>query len=235
MSEQKNNLLLGIMTGIAIISTAGFLIMTAAYFQKSQNIAESSKTKDANNSARNNNGNAPANAAIIKSSVSGKDQVRGNEKAPVTIIEYSDIQCPFCTRFHNTMKQVMANYDGKVKWIFRHFPLGFHTMARKSAIAAECAGEQNKFWEYTDYLYENQGSLSDSFLNDAAKTVGLDTAKFSKCVVEERYASKVDDDTAAGRAAGITGTPGSIINGQLVKGALPYEDIKKIIDQNLSK
>lgn len=219
------------MTGIAIISTAGFLIMTAAYFQKSKGITADSGTKDNKETARINNSDTPK----IKTSVSGKDQVRGNEKAPVTVIEYSDIQCPYCARFHATMKQVMENYDGKVKWIFRHFPLGFHAMARKSALAAECAGEQKKFWEFTDLLYANQGSLSDDYLNTAANEIGLDTAKFSKCLSDEKYASKVDSDTEAGKAAGITGTPASIINGQVVKGALPYEDIKKIIDQIIAK
>jgi len=129
------------------------------------------------------------------------------------------------------MKQVIADYPNKVRWVYRSFPLSsLHPYAQKAAEAAECAGEQNKFWEYTDEIFANQASLNNDYLTTAAKNIKLNTTKFESCLNDGKYVAKVKSDFSEGQSLGVNGTPGSFINGQSVKGALPYENIKAIID-----
>lgn len=177
--------------------------------------------------------------------VTDKDHVLGDKNAPVTFIEYSDFQCPFCARFHPTLQQVMKDYAGKVRWVYRHFPLSsIHPYAQKAAEAAECASEQGKFWELSDLFFEKQGDWAQSGLDQAkmngyAQTAGVkDIKKFESCVTGGKYASLVQADEKSGEQAGVTGTPGSIIIGkngskQLVPGALPIDAIKQMIDSAL--
>lgn len=166
--------------------------------------------------------------------VGATDHIRGNKNAKVTIVEFSDLQCPYCARFHETMRQVMLNYPNDVRWIFKHFPLeSIHPYARKAAEATECAGDQNKFWEYTDKLYENQANLSDGYIKQAAQDIGLETAKFNDCLATGKFKAKVDADIAYGRTLGVQGTPGSFINGLSVPGNLPYSSIEPLIKESL--
>ncbi|KPJ85022.1 hypothetical protein AMJ57_04795, partial [Parcubacteria bacterium SG8_24] len=163
--------------------------------------------------------------------VSEADHVRGAADASVTLIEYSDFECPFCSRFHPTMKQIMDEFEGQVRWVYRHYPLGFHAEARPAALASECAGEQGKFWEYADELYENQSSLGEDYYEELAAELGLNMSQFRSCLSSEKYGSKVSGDLSGGTAAGVQGTPGTIILGadgsaQLVPGALPFESVK---------
>lgn len=171
------------------------------------------------------------------------DYVRGNTNAPITIIEYSDFECPYCKRFHNTMKQVMENYEGQVNWVYRHFPLAFHDpIATQEAEATECVGElgsNDKFWEYADLVYETTKSnkgLAEDQLPVLAKQIGIDQAAFNECYDSGKYASKVKQQLADGSKAGVSGTPGSfIVNNKtgdivMISGALPFEQIKPQID-----
>lgn len=155
----------------------------------------------------------------------------------MTIVEYSDFQCPFCKKFHPTMQRVMDEYEGKVRWVYRHFPLSFHRNAQKSAEASECAGEQGKFWEYGDILFENSQSdgsgLDTEDLKKYAKDLGLDNGKFDSCLSSGKYANKVKQQAAGGSSAGVKGTPATFINGELVSGAQPYEAVRSVIDKNL--
>jgi protein-disulfide isomerase len=173
--------------------------------------------------------------------VTKDDHVRGDKNAPITMIEYSDYECPFCSRFHPTMKQALEEYKGKVNWVFRHFPLSqIHPNAQKAAEAAECASEQGKFWEMTDKMFEKQAvGLALSQLRGYAGESGVkDLNKFDDCLSSGKYAARVQSDQQGGDEAGVTGTPGTIILGkdgqsQLVPGALPYESVKAIIDSML--
>jgi protein-disulfide isomerase len=170
--------------------------------------------------------------------VDNEDHIRGDKNAAITIVEYSDFQCPFCSRFHPTMQQVMKNYNGKVRWVFRHFPLSFHPNAEPAANASECASEQGKFWEFADALFGNQESLGDDFYKKTAADLGLNAKKFADCLSSGKYLEKVRAQSQSGASAGVNGTPGSFVIGEdgqaiPIKGALPYESVKAAIDSLL--
>jgi len=132
------------------------------------------------------------------------------------------------------MKQVLSEYGDDVRWVYKHFPLDqLHPVARKAAEASECAAEQDKFWEYADLLYENQSDITTAGLSDMAQQLGLDTAVFDSCLDSGKYAGKVEADYQEGIQAGVRGTPGNFINGQVLAGAQPFENIKSMIDSIL--
>lgn len=166
-----------------------------------------------------------------------KDHVRGNlNKAKVVLIEYSDIQCPYCGALHPTLQQLANDYGDDVAWVYRHFPLtSIHPEAAPAANAAECAGEQGKFWEFTDILFANQKSLNDAYYKQVAKDLKLKTGQFNDCVDSGKYDDLVAQQSLDGQAAGATGTPATFINGTLVSGAVPYESMATMIDQILGK
>lgn len=190
--------------------------------------------------ADNNQLTEPVSGPIV--AVTSRDHVRGNASAQVTLIEYSDFECPFCKHFQETMKQVMDVYAGKIKWIYRHYPLAFHANAQKEAEATECAyelGGHEKFWQYADKIYERTTSNGTGFaladLPKLAKELGLDQEKFAACLNSGKYKDYASQSLAGGQGAGITGTPGVILitakgEKQLIKGALPLETMKQIID-----
>lgn len=165
------------------------------------------------------------------------DHVRGNlDKAKVVLVEYSDYECPFCGRHHPTMQALADKYGDDVAWVYRHFPLtSIHPQAYPAALAAECANEQGKFWEYTDELVENQSSLNDTYYSKLAGDLGLNASKFSDCYESEKYKSVVDGDMATARAAGVTGTPATFVNGQLISGAVDQATFESLIDAELAK
>lgn len=176
--------------------------------------------------------------------VTSEDHIRGDANAPVKIVEYSDTECPFCKKFHSTLQQVMDGYGkgNKVAWVYRHFPLDqLHSKARKEAEATECAAElggNDKFWAYLDRLMEvtpaNNG-LDPAELPKIAQYVGLDTAKFNKCLSGGKYAQKIEEHVQNAVATGGNGTPWSIVVAKSGKkyplsGAQPYESVKQIIE-----
>ncbi len=172
--------------------------------------------------------------------ISEKDHPRGNPEAPVKIIEFSDMECPFCKRFHQTMLQVMDEYgkDGKVVWVYRHYPIEqLHSKAKKSALAAECAAElggNNGYWNYLDKYFEitpsnNLINLSD--LPKIAEDIGLDKSRFEECLESGRYEELIKEQAQNALDSGARGTPYSVIIGKngeksVINGALPYEDFK---------
>lgn len=177
--------------------------------------------------------------------VSAKDHIRGGKNAKAVLIEYSDFECPFCKRFHPTMQQVIKEYGEKVAWVYRQYPLSFHQNAQKEAEATECANElggNTKFWEYTDKIFDKTTSggtgISLDQLVPIAKEIGLDGNKFKTCLDSGKYASHIKDDLNGGSQAGVSGTPGTIILVQgkkpiLIPGALPYDQVKQLIDEAL--
>ena len=161
--------------------------------------------------------------------------VRGNPKAPVTVVEFSDFQCPFCVRARPTVARVRETYGDKVRWAFRHFPLDFHAQAEKAGEAAACAGEQGKFWEMHDLLWKSTAKLQVPDLKAHAATLGLDTAKFDQCLDSGKSAGLVHADQEAGQGYGVSGTPAFFVNGRPLVGAQPYDAFAQVIDDELQR
>lgn len=170
------------------------------------------------------------------------DWVKGDPNAPVTIVEFSDFQCPFCSRWYEqTLPSLLENYidEGKVKLVYRDFPLSFHPEAGPAAEAAECAGEQGKFWAFHDLIFENQGLLSNAQYKTWAADLGLNTGQFDDCLDTGKYSAEVQADFAAGSAAGVSGTPTFFLGasdgtGQKIVGAQPLAAFTGPIDALLA-
>ncbi len=166
------------------------------------------------------------------------DHITGNVHAKVTLIEYGDFECPYCKEFHATMKQAMAKYGDRIRWVFRQYPLEFHTQARAEALASECAAEQGQFWKFADILFANtqsEDTLDLNKLQSYAAQAGVDVPTFNTCYKTEKYASKVDEDIADAINAGAQGTPYTLLfnaKGEVtpLSGALPFADLDKQIE-----
>lgn len=235
--SSRGNFLLGISWGIAIVSLTGFFILLAVFV--SGRVPADSNVNNVNAKAVNPNPNPNPNvpppepeADLSKlSPVTDVDHIRGDANAQITMIEFSDFECPFCKIHKATVDKILNDYQGKVRLVFRHFPLTMlHPNAQKDAEASECASEQGKFWEMHDKIFAATPPLTVDILKSYAKDLKLDTTKFNDCLDSGKYASKVNAMAGEGQAAGVTGTPATFVNGQLIKGALPYESFKQIID-----
>lgn len=176
-------------------------------------------------------------APKVEIPVTNEDQARGGQDAKVTIVEFSEFQCPYCSRGAATVSEVLGKYGDKVRLIFKNFPLPIHENARKAAIYGLCANEQssNKFWELHDIMFANQTLLAEPNLLGYAQKVGLDLDKLKTCVEEGRFNDKIDLDMADANRAGVTSTPTFFINGTMVKGAQPATEFISIIDKFLEK
>jgi protein-disulfide isomerase len=161
---------------------------------------------------------------------------RGPANAPVTIVEFSDFQCPFCGRETPVLKQLEDAYPGKIRRIFRQFPIAsIHSKAQKAAEASLCANEQGKFWEMHDTLFEQPLALELTDIYKKADGLRLNKDSFKNCLESSRYAAAVEHDLQEGIQAGVTGTPAVFINGRMVNGARPYADLSSIIGGELAK
>lgn len=169
------------------------------------------------------------------------DHILGDRDALISIIEYSDFECPFCKRFAPTPKQAIAANPGVVNSVFRHFPLGFHDPeATNAAMATECAADQGQFWEYHDEYFERTNSnkqIAAGAIQDIARDLGLNMGEFNECYDSQRHLDKVQEDLRTGAEAGVTGTPGNIIRNnetgevRFLPGAFPIESIQAAIDE----
>ncbi len=171
---------------------------------------------------------------VVEVATAGRPEKGGGAKAPVTIIEFSDYQCPFCKRAESSVDQVMSTYGDKVRLVFRDYPLPMHPLARPAAEAANCANAQGKFWEYHAKLFANQSALADDKLKEYAKDLGLDTGKFEQCLAAKPYKAAIDKDIEDGSKVGVNGTPAFFINGRMLSGAQPFDKFKEVIDDELN-
>ena len=154
----------------------------------------------------------------------------------ITIVEFSEFQCPFCARVLPATREVMTRYKGKVRWVVRDFPLSFHDRAKPAAVAARCALRQGKYWEMYSALFENQKALSDKDFVTYAEKIKLDKAKWQSCVAKPATElAYIDQNMQSGVRAGVTGTPAFFINGRRLSGAVPFERFKSIIEEELAK
>ena len=161
--------------------------------------------------------------------------IRGAAEAPVTIVEFSDFECPFCKQTNPTLKQLLERYPGKVRLAYRDFPLdSIHPQARRSAEAARCARDQGKFWEYHDVLFTQSPQLALEDLRRYAVQVGLDVTKFDGCLAAGVHKATVQRDLDEGNRLGVTGTPAFFINGRTLTGAQPLEAFARLIEQELA-
>jgi len=174
------------------------------------------------------------------------DPALGNPNAKVTVIEFSDFQCPFCrVLWKDTLPQLKKEYidTGKIRFVYRDYPLPFHEGAAPYAQAAQCADDQGKFWEYHDKIFQEQdksGQGTVPFVGVAtlktwARDLGLDGGSFDQCLDSDKYKAEVEKDAADGVAAGVSGTPSTFVNGRILVGAQPFDAFKKLIDEELNK
>lgn len=247
--NEKFAFTMGLSVGVALISLIGVIVIGGLYV-RSNGLSIPANTKTENkevavnkdkNIAVEKKTNTASNIKSVKElNIAGEkvDGVwtRGDKDAPVTIVEFSDYQCPYCSRHHETMKKVMEAYPGKVKWEYKHFPLdSMHPYARIAAEGAECAGDQDKFWEYTDLLYASQKSLNSEIVPKLAAQLNLNMDDFTACISSGKYKEKIASDLAEGQAKGVRGTPGNFVNGVELKGAVPFDQMKAAIDKALNK
>ncbi len=236
--------LAGMVLTAAAVFGVGFVIVLAMMFQGVElTFPESDTTANSNTNVNTNvKADDTVNTNVAKAAGTVDPESLSNLKGSgdITIIEYSDIECPFCKMFHTTMIEVMPEYEGKVAWAYKHLPLkSLHQNAEIEAIASECAAEQGKFWEYLDTLYETTTSndgLAEEEMYNIATNLGLDRTKFDDCLESEKYLDRVTNDSKEAQSLGGTGTPFSVIidsKGNVldtVSGALPADSIKQVLD-----
>lgn len=222
------------------IVIAGMFVAAAVYFAGGGAGTQVAGTNQPGNNAQPTDPTAPTE--IEMRDVSSDDWIKGDRNAPVKIVEYSDLECPFCQRIHATLQQIVDEYDGEVAWVYRHAPLEqLHSKAPREAEAAECAGElggNDAFWAFVDRVFEispTNNGLLDSQLPEIAAYAGLNRTAFLNCLESGRHADKVASDLQDAFSAGLQGTPYSVVIGPdgtkyPVSGAQPYATIKATVD-----
>lgn len=239
------------------IIVAGALIALGIYFSGQGNTDGGKVKKGGVQGIIEDTLGEPDKPEIVVKPVTAADHIRGSIDAKVKIVEYSDTECPFCKRYHGTLKQIFDEYGGdKVAWVYRHFPLDMHKKAPKEAEATECANEvggKEAFWKYIDLLYattNGNDSLDLAELPKMAEKIGLDVNAFNTCLNSGKYAAKINEAKTDGFNAGARGTPYTVLivqNGRKTEtvplvdsegnglGALQYPALKKIIDKLLAQ
>ncbi|KKS70864.1 MAG: hypothetical protein A2835_02380 [Candidatus Niyogibacteria bacterium RIFCSPHIGHO2_01_FULL_45_28] len=182
----------------------------------------------------------PVNKDVLGALVRGDSIKIASDSAKVTIVEFSDYQCPACKSANPTIKQILNDYPGKVNFIYRHFPLSQHKNAIPASLAAEAAGQQGKYWEMHDRIFDGQDTWKESsqaqdIFTGFAKDLGLDVEKFNLDKSDNKFRDKINRDYQDGLTLGVNSTPTFFINGQKFPGALSYADFKTRIDAELSK
>ncbi len=219
----KMNFFLRMSTGIAIVVLIGFFVAMGMYFNKGENLPTATLPTSVSNEEDGKT-----------TTVSAGNNIKGNPDAPITIIEFSDFQCPFSKRFYITLNQILDEYPYQVNWAYRHLPSNFHPEARLAAEASECAAEQGKFWEFAEKLFEDQTKLGKSLYQELATDLELNMEQFNSCVASRKYEDKIEADYQDAIKMEIQKIPASFVNGELVLEAVPYETLKTVVEQALS-
>jgi protein-disulfide isomerase len=181
----------------------------------------------------------PAGKFLALPEITDQDIRMGSTEAKVRIVEYSDFQCPYCKAFHPVLKQALEQYKDQVVFSYKHLPLSSHPQANNAALASECANEQGKFFEYGDMLFARQDEWGKTQgvqkFKDYAARMGLKTSQFNSCLDDKKYQEKVDANAAEAQKFGVSGTPGTFVNGQFIGGLTTIDEVKQVIDEELAK
>jgi protein-disulfide isomerase len=167
--------------------------------------------------------------------VAGDSPAKGPADAPVTIVEFSDFQCPFCSRVNPAIAEAREVYGDRIRVVFKQYPLNIHAQAQKAAEASLCAHDQGKFWELHDAMFANQGELGVDQLKAKAAELGLDAEQFGTCLDSGKHAEQVAAEMQQGIAVGVSGTPALFVNGRFLNGAVPFTEIAKLVDDELAR
>jgi len=235
----KAMFLLGLFVGVSSVTTLCLALLLGLLLSGKSLGASSALAANVPTAAPTDPYAAPAAPTVPSAPVKPVDEktdhIEGAKNAKVTLIEYSDFECPFCLRHVASVDQALKDYPNDVRLVYRHFPLSFHPEAQKAAEASECASAQGKFWEMHDEIFKaNQaGTMSVAKWKELARTLKLDGAKFDKCLDGGEMAARVAQDEQEGGTAGVGGTPATFVNGQMVEGAVPYATLKAAIDAAL--
>ncbi len=241
--DSKTAMILGFIASILVIGTIGFIFLLILFLRggASSNTASTAVAPLAAAPAGTTRPTAAPTGSVNVGT--GHFPVRGNVKAKVKVIEFGDFRCPYCERFYQSSeKSLKKDYiaTGKIAFYFRSFAF-LGPASTVASEAAECANAQGKFWKFHDWLYENQASESNTGYYSKANLItyatnlGLNKQKFASCLNSDKYASQVQKDLSEGEAAGVSGTPTFFINGKTIVGAVPYAQIKQVIDAALAK
>jgi protein-disulfide isomerase len=181
----------------------------------------------------------PAGKYLELPAITDTDIKIGNPDAKVKIMEFSDFQCPYCKAFHPSVQKAIQEYGDKILYVYKQFPLSFHSQANNAALASECAAEQGKFLAYANNLFDQQTTWgkttgTQSFKNYAVK-LGLNASQFNQCLDSKKYQDKISNNLKEGQNFGVSGTPATFINSQFESGAVDYATMKGIIDKELAK
>lgn len=242
-SNSKATFLMGLFLGIAVCSTIGLVLVFGMASKGSLAFGGPSAVAAAPQVPSGPDDSSLAlpepPAGPVKPVDEKVDHVLGPKSAKVTLIEYSDFECPFCQRFYPTVKELLKAYPNDVRFVYRHFPLNsIHPNAQKAAEASECAaklGGNDAFFKLHDKIFERSPDIGPSVLVTLAKEIGLKEADFKACLDSGEMAAKVNQDLQEGTSAGVSGTPATFVNGKLTSGAVPLETLKTAIEAELKK
>jgi len=177
----------------------------------------------------------PGSTAAARKQVPPGGEVKGPEHAMVTIVEFSDFECPFCSTVQATLNRLQREFGSQLRQSFRHAPMPAHPRAALASEAALAAGAQGKFWEMHDKLFANQSALARADLDRYARQIGLDMAAFAKALDGQVHKARVAEDVALARKLGVRGLPACFVNGRLIAGAKPYEYFKEVVEEELAR
>jgi protein-disulfide isomerase len=240
-TNEKPSFLLGFFVGMSIISLVSFFVLFGLMWKlngsdNSSASATGTTVNETGKVADSGYGQYPAPEVVQPTALTAKDHVYGNKDAKVTIIEYSDFECPYCSKNFATMEQIKKTYGDKIKISYRHFPLDFHKNAHPAAKASECAADQGKFWEMHAKIFSNQTSLATAGIFVTwAKELGLNEATFTQCFNGASKDGLIQEMMNMAMSDGVQGTPAVFINDKFVSGAYPYDYFAMIIDNELVK
>lgn len=232
--QKKGNTLLVVLL-IVVSFFAGYLFFKVKNLEQGKALGTTQQNQPQQQAPQR-----PTELKITKPNVN--EHWRGDKNVRFVLVEYSDMECPFCKQFHPSMQKLSTDYSGKIAWVYRQLPLPFHPKAQKSAEATECAadlGENDAFWKLLDLIFEKMPDMELSQLPSLASEIGLDESSFSECLDSGKFEQKVKDQLTEGEKAGVQATPTTVIydmktgKTKLVEGALPYESLKLELDNFL--